>query len=55
MGQEILDEINIYLNTELKDIIMKANISIAAKIFILDAIVEELDKAQNSLDNQENI
>lgn len=52
--QDILDEVNIYVNSYLIDCMVDKNISHSAITFILETLTDAIDEAQDKLDNDEN-
>lgn len=52
--RDILDEVNIYVNSYLIDCMIDKNISHSAITFILETLTDAIDEAQDKLDNDEN-
>ena len=54
--QEILDEINMFLNTRAVQVLNDdAELSFPAMAFVLQSIVSAVDEAQDKLDKDENL
>lgn len=52
--QDILDEVNIYVNTYLIDCMIDKKMNHSAITFILETLTDAIDEAQDRLDNDEN-
>lgn len=54
--QEILDEVNMFLNTRAVQVLNDdAELSSLAMVFVLQSIVSAVDEAQDKLDKGENL
>ena len=54
--QEILDEVNMFLNTRAVQVLNDdAELSSLAMVFVLQSIVSAVDEAQDKLDKDENL
>ena len=52
--QDILNEVNIYVNSYLIDCMINKKMSESAITFILQTLTDAIDEAQSKLDNNEN-
>ena len=52
--QDILDEVNIYVNSYLIDCMIDKKMSHSAITLILETLTDAIDEAQDMLDNDEN-
>lgn len=52
--QDILNEVNIYVNSYLIDCMIDKKMSHSAITFILQTLTDAIDEAQDKLDNDEN-
>ena len=53
--QEILDEVNIFLNNKLIQLLNDTGMSFPALTFIMQSIVSAVDEAQEELDKDKNL
>lgn len=52
--QDILDEVNIFINSKIVKVMNDNGLSFPAMGFILQSLLNAIDEAQNKLDNDEN-
>lgn len=53
--QDILDEVNIFINTRAVQVLNDdAELSFSAMVFVLQSLINAVDEAQDKLDNDEN-
>ena len=52
--QDILDEVNIYVNSYLIDCMIDKKMSHSAITFILETLTDAIDEAQDMVDKDEN-